>query len=858
LRKRKMQKLKNKNLAVLIALLLVLTIVVPLVDLPAAIAQSSGEMASYAYVDVTPNPIGVGQTTFISMWIDVPLPQAAITNDIRRHNYTLTITKPDQTIVSQQWGVVSDSTGIQFYQFTPDQVGNYTLKFDYGGQVYTWNDTAAMKLWQGVKFLPAAKTVSLTVQQEPLHAPIDSYPLPTEYWARPIEGQNTYWYTISSNWLRGNYLGTFQQPSMNLWQKDGIGPDSPHIMWTKPIEFGGVVGGTNTGVNGSTYYSGGSYEGRFDTSLIINGYLYFKMPQSNNGATGPYVCMDLRTGQIMWQNANITPTFAQLEYFDSPNQHGVISSGYLWQISGTTWIAYDGFSGSWLFNITNVPTGTDVYGPNGELLRYQLDYTHRWLALWNFTQAITAGTLTSGGYRPVNTVISTTSTAYSWNVTIPTLNGLSAPTITAILPGDVILGQSSGITTGGARMENRGTPNPYTIWAISDKPQSRGQLLWIRNYTAPLANITRLIGPVDPINRVWTMTDTETMQWVGFSLDTGDLLWGPTTTPVRDMQFFGSGSGALQKGVTAYGNIYVQGFGGQITCYSTKNGTLLWTYNSTISGLQTPWGLNPIFIAAIADGKVYVFNNEHSPNSPYYKDYKIFCLNATTGEEIYNMLSWAGQSGGGGASTSILADGYLAYYNYYDNQIYCVGKGPSATTVSIKDDIITQGNSVMITGTVIDTATGTKQNEQVARFPNGVPAVSDDSISAWMEYVYMQKPMPTNATGVSVSLDVIDSNGNHRNIGDTTSDSKGTFSFQWTPDITGKYTIIATFEGSKSYYGSSSETYFAVDTAAPTASPYPVVNLPPTEMYIAAGVAAIIVAIAIGFAITILVLRKRP
>jgi hypothetical protein len=46
--------------------------------------------------------------------------------------------------------------------------------------------------------------------------------------------------------------------------------------------------------------------------------------------------------------------------------------------------------------------------------------------------------------------------------------------------------------------------------------------------------------------------------------------------------------------------------------------------------------------------------------------------------------------------------------------------------------------------------------------------------------------------------------------------------------------------------------------AAPTASPYPVVNLPPMEMYITAAAAAIIIAIAIGFAITILVLRKRP
>ena len=176
----------------------------------------------------------------------------------------------------------------------------------------------------------------------------------------------------------------------------------------------------------------------------------------------------------------------------------------------------------------------------------------------------------------------------------------------------------------------------------------------------------------------------------------------------------------------------------------------------------------------------------------------------------------------------------------------------------IKDDVITQGNSVMLTGTVIDTATGTKQNEQVARFPNGVPAVSDNSISAWMEYVYMQKPMPTNATGVLVSFDVIDSNGNHRHIGDTTSDSKGTFGFQWTPDITGKYTVIATFEGSKSYYGSSAETYFAVDTAAPTSSPYPVVNLPPTEMYIAAAAAAIILAIAIVGVVIVMMLRKRP
>jgi hypothetical protein len=44
----------------------------------------------------------------------------------------------------------------------------------------------------------------------------------------------------------------------------------------------------------------------------------------------------------------------------------------------------------------------------------------------------------------------------------------------------------------------------------------------------------------------------------------------------------------------------------------------------------------------------------------------------------------------------------------------------------------------------------------------------------------------------------------------------------------------------------------------PTASPYPVVNLPPTDMYLAAGVVAIIVAIAIVGALLLMAIKKRP
>src|SRR5450756_1982675 len=134
-----------KNKCMIIAFALIFSMVIGPLLVDNADAQSSGEMTSYAFIDVAPSPIVVGQTAYISIWVDIALPQSAITNDIRRHNYTLTITKPDGTTETKHWDVISDSTGIQFTSYTPTQEGNYTFKFDYGGQVYTWHDTAPMR-----------------------------------------------------------------------------------------------------------------------------------------------------------------------------------------------------------------------------------------------------------------------------------------------------------------------------------------------------------------------------------------------------------------------------------------------------------------------------------------------------------------------------------------------------------------------------------------------------------------------------------------------------------------------------------------------------------------------------------------
>ena len=46
-----------------------------------------------------------------------------------------------------------------------------------------------------------------------------------------------------------------------------------------------------------------------------------------------------------------------------------------------------------------------------------------------------------------------------------------------------------------------------------------------------------------------------------------------------------------------------------------------------------------------------------------------------------------------------------------------------------------------------------------------------------------------------------------------TSDAYGAYSFMWTPDIPGKYTVVATFAGSESYWPSYAKTSFGVDEA---------------------------------------------
>ena len=127
-----------------------------------------------------------------------------------------------------------------------------------------------------------------------------------------------------------------------------------------------------------------------------------------------------------------------------------------------------------------------------------------------------------------------------------------------------------------------------------------------------------------------------------------------------------------------------------------------------------------------------------------------------------------------------------------------------------------------------------------------------------MEYMFQQQIFPADATGVEVSLDAWDPNGNFAHIGTVTSEVTGDYGLAFEPEVPGTYKIIATFAGSKAYGPSFAQTFIDVSDA-PAATPAPT-SAPPsmTDTYVLGiGAAAIIAIIAIGI-ILILMLRKRP
>jgi hypothetical protein len=232
----------------------------------------------------------------------------------------------------------------------------------------------------------------------------------------------------------------------------------------------------------------------------------------------------------------------------------------------------------------------------------------------------------------------------------------------------------------------------------------------------------------------------------------------------------------------------------------------------------------------------------------------LYCNDLATGELLWRLPY---VKGGRQFYFSGVSDGYLFYFNQYDGCEYMIGRGETKTTVSVSPSV--GSGARLIQGSVIDISPGTSE---LPNWPDGVPAVSDESQSDFMAILYTlgsTGPLAdmSKVTGVPVVIDVIDENGNYRNIGTTTSDASGLYSFTWEPDITGKYTVIASFDGGKSYYPSCAETAFTeIETEVTLSTPEPT-PVPMIDTYVMGfGIAAVVAIIVIGL-IIILMLRKR-
>ncbi len=861
--------------------------------------EPAWEIPTYAYITAAPNPIGVNQQATVFLFLTNYFYGAQYNNDYRFHNYKLTITSPTGEVETQTFDTIIDTTSAIGTTFTPTEVGTYTLNFTFPGQTITVNDQAAGSQYVNDTFLPSTASTTLTVQEDPIPAAITSYPLPSEYWTRPIYGENTDWWSISSNWLGScapNYGGWTSTGAdaaggayngMAVFPGDAIGSQTSHVMWTKELQSGGIVGGTNFEIDGQTYFDGSAYLIRYSNPIILDGMLYYTEPLgfSNTGygmmgsgsGYGPTVCVDLRTGEEIWSRTDVPAlSMGLLMNVQTPNQHGICPP-LLIAASGSTWMGYDADTGNWLFNVTNVPSypsgsfavatnAARVMGPDGEYLNYIISNAGDannpayYLAQWNSTKVF----IDSVSKQVSVTGIKDGSTAarYDWNVSIPWRNTMSSVTVVGGNYDDGILCYTGTLPSNGENMNFAYTSQaPYTYFFVNldENKGAIGSIRWSKTLNAPANNYTVVQGGIDWESRVFLQSYKEATQWVAYSLDDGDFMW--KSEPQVAFDYYGSTSAGVLSGQIAYGNLYSSGMGGIVYCYDMASGDILWTYgnggegNSTNSGFAWPYGNIPTFVHAIGNDIVYLVTTEHTWTTPIYKDGLARAINATDGSEIWTISSVTMEFG---KMSYAIADGYNTWFNGYDNQIYVVGRGPSQTTVAASPKVQTQGSSIIIEGTVTDISSGITQDEIVDRFPNGVPVASDTSMNDWMGYLYQQKPVPTNATGVTVSLSVVDGNGNYRIIGTTTTDMSGAYSYQWTPDISGKYTVYASFAGTNGYWPSSSQTSFAVDQPAATASPQPTQPASMADLYFLPAIVGLFIALIVGFVLTLLVLRKRP
>lgn len=793
-----MKPQKNKCL---MAIMLALMLFSLLTSFPLSSAAVF-EYDTYAHTIVSPDVVGVGQTVVVSFRIDKTVPGGTVLGPFWS-NFVVKITLPDGT-TTERSGLTADATGGSWFTYTPTMQGKYYFQTVFPGQ---WINSSTVQRW----YRPSTSAkAELTVQAEKI-PPYPEVPLPTGYWTRPINAENKGWWRVADNWLMTRYDASYPHfTCTDTFAPYTAAPNSAHVLWKKPIIFGGIVGGP---YGDQTYYTGLSYEQHYDP-IIINGRIIYGYhhPGSSADWFGTY-CLDLYTGEEVWFLNNTRILIAQAFAYDSGNEHGIVP--HLWSMTGaatnTTMEMYDAFTGRYILTVTNVTLGSTarrgaiIFGPKGEIISYALDNSRSRLTMWNSSLAfersgvINNPAVTGTGievYSPRVGQIINGNLGIQWNVSIPRMTG--AQSISQISGGYILVSNWS--------QTYKEDPYEQRLYPATLQRLPNGSYPDTLNYLwTQMRNVYMAAYKFSNIDEgVYVMFDEGRLTYHGYSVQTGQEIWVSDPLPPGWSMF----SGYMNH--IAYGRLYTVGYDGHVRAYNVTNGRLLWDYYFGSAGYETPYGSWPVYSGfIIADGKMYLTNDDHSPDASVWRGGKLWCIDAYTGEGLWNISGWMRHGA--------ISDGIYTVLNSLDGQVYTFGKGPTTTTVSAPQVGAVKGAPVTITGSVTDQSPGQK----------GTPAIADEWMSAWMEYLHMQKPKPANAIGVPVKLTAIDPNGNLQNIGTVTTDSNGNFGIMWTPPVEGLYKIVATFEGTNSYAASDATAYMGV-SVAPAASPAPTPTPQPT------------------------------
>jgi len=888
---------KTKTTIATIALILTLTFAAMFVALPIVSAHDPPwTVPTTAYVSFAPQTIGLGQYTIISCFVDRFSPTAGGAVGQTWDGYQLDITKPDGSEITIGPWKCRSATGNDYYIFTPDMVGEYTVVFSWQGDTVEWSIASPTHSAIGDIFLGATSQPATLVVQEDQVPNYPETPLPTEYWTRPINSMNRDWSKLASNWLGGSWL-------RNKHQTEGTAPKTAHVLWAAPMLAdspsskgypGGIADGRWPGISTNI----NDYQYRLRTPILMNGILYYSAPQTAQSVGYGWYAVDLDTGEQIWYRNGTdnglnqpysisTPStgstdpsygqefqvlsFGQMYHYYSVNGQGVASLLWSTQYASTVfatssdWYMIDPSTGNLILTLKNVPRGTAVTDQDGSLTIWSYNPTEGQFLCWNSSKAIYPGGPTSSGeqvFRPaVGAVIDavadtawvnasttwgtrlddlnkealkTPHSGYTMNVTSDSLKNLAGSSIPtspgATVSGRIMIlqddervpkqifgtsvttlyGSVGGSITGDTIRIALTTINdhaePYSPWPTLAPcvNTNLGYTLTVnynKTITVPLPgkNHTWSIFDASYNNRVFVLRCAQTGQFWGYDLDTGTLKWGPTDmTPGNEQYDYYSQRGAFYGDIMLVYSQYV----GTLKTYDVATGEALWVYeaNAAPYSYESMYGANmPVSLAAVCDGMAFVYSDEHSPTNPLWRQSCIRAVNMTDGTLVWKLPIFV--------ESLAIADGKLVANSEYDNLIYTIGKGPSATTVTGPENVQPLGTPVLLKGTVTDQSPGAKDT----------PAIADEYMSEWMEYLYMQQRCPKDAEGVEVVLETLDPNGNLYEIDTVTSDASGMFKLMWEPSVPGEYTIIATFEGSDSYYRSYAETAIGV-TEAPTAA----------------------------------------